>query len=46
MDTDKVLRWLTILGGPIGWCIAGIYYAEFARRQYCEIRRNKNQITR
>ena len=42
MNSYKVLRWVTILGGPIGWCIAGIYCAEFARRKYCEIRRSKN----
>jgi len=43
MDTNKVFRWLTIFLGPIGWSIAGIYYAALLRHQYCEIRRSKKQ---
>jgi len=46
MDRDKVLRWLVILAGPIGWSIVGIYCAELLRRQYCEIRRSRKQITK
>jgi hypothetical protein len=41
MKRDKVLKWLTILGGPIGWCIVVIYCAELLRRQYCEVKRSK-----
>ena len=44
MNSDKVLKWLSILGGPIGWSIAGIYYAELLRRQYCEIRRSRKRM--
>jgi len=43
MNRDKVLRWLTIFLGPIGWTLAGIYCAVLLRRQYCEIRRSKKQ---
>ena len=43
MDREKVLRWLVIFAGPIGWSVAGFYYAMLLRRQYCEIRRNRKQ---
>ena len=46
MDTNKVFRWLAIFLGPIGWSIAGIYYAALLRHQYCEIRKSKKQIIR
>ena len=46
MDRDKVLRWLTIFAGPIGWSITSFYCAVLLRRQYCEIRRNRKQITK
>ena len=43
MNNDKVLKWLTILAGPIGWCIAVIYCGKLLRRQYCEIRRSRKR---
>ena len=43
MNSDKVLKWLTIFAGPIGWVIAWIYCAKLFKRQYCEIRRNRKQ---
>ena len=46
MNREKALWGLTIFAGPIGWSIAVIYCAELLRRQYCEIRRSRKQITR
>ena len=43
MDSDKVLMWLTIFAGPIGWVIALIYCAKLLKRQCCVIRRNRKQ---
>ena len=43
MDRDKVLRWLTIFAGPIGWGIASIYFAKLLKHQCCEIRRKRKQ---
>ena len=45
MDREKVLRWLVIFAGPIGWSITSFYCAVLFRRQYCEIRRSRKQKT-
>ena len=41
MNSDKVLKWLTIFAGPIGWVIAWIYCAKLFKHQCCEIRRKR-----
>ena len=43
MNSDKVLKWLTIFAGPIGWGIAWIYFAKLLKHQRCEIRRKRKQ---
>ena len=44
MNSDKVLKWLTIFAGPIGWGIAWIYFAKLLKHQCCEIRRKRKQV--
>ena len=38
MDKQKILSAVAIFGGPMGWSILGLYWAEKLRQQYCQIK--------